>query len=118
MFLDNLFDNRGLFDPWIGDPVQSSRLKAYCRVFIDGFEITDKIDPHLVSVRVTDTSPKSAIELEVDDRDGRLPLPKLGSLVTMTLGWATGGAAFTASARILDIEYGVQRGSAGRAPHC
>ena len=110
-FLDNLYVPGQLFDPWLGDPVQSSRLKAYCRVFIDGFEITDKLDPHLVSVRVIDGGPKSMIELEVDDRDGKLPLPKLGSLVTVTLGWQTGGPVFTTlPERIQDIECGVQRG--------
>ena len=45
-----------------------------------------KIDPHLISVRIQDGN-QYKCEIEVDDRDGRLPLPPLQANVEVRLGW-------------------------------
>src|SRR5665213_3614600 len=59
---------------------QASRIRAYCRVFVYGVDITNNLDPHLLSVRIIDGAPPRA-ELEIDDRDGHLPIPPRGASV-------------------------------------
>ena len=111
---DNLLSQFGTgFDPFVGTVKQTNRLKAYCRVWVAGVEVTKKLDPHLISVRIVDGTPSRICDLEIDDRDGTLPLPPLESLIRVNLGWVSESTFVDWVGRVQDLEYGVERGSGG-----
>lgn len=91
------------FDPFLGTPTQTNRLRAYCTIIVDGFNITNKLDPHLISVRVVDEGIGSA-EIEIDDREGRLPIPLLGKSVQIQLGWTTESMKVVFTGTTNDVE--------------
>ena len=76
------------FDPFTGVDIQTKRYRAHCRILVDGVDVTDRIEPHLISVRVISGEPFTA-EIELDDRDARLPAPALNAKVNVELGWAS-----------------------------
>jgi hypothetical protein len=76
------------FDPFKGVDIQTKRYRAHCRILVAGVDVTDRIEPHLISVRVISGSPFTA-EIELDDRDARLPAPPMNAPVNIELGWAS-----------------------------
>jgi uncharacterized protein len=117
--VSNIID---FFDPWLApaDELggQSSRLQAYCQIVVDGVDITSRLEPFLVSVTVYDGATFHC-DIELDDRDGRLPIPPWGAPVNVTLGWQ-GGTSRTWNFKIVDIEHGFGRKQGGRRMwvHC
>lgn len=86
-----------LNDPWVApDPTQggqSGRIKAFCKVVVAGFDITSRLEPYLLSVEVHDGASDGHgfwAQIELDDREGQLPIPPFGSPVSITLGWVGG----------------------------
>lgn len=65
---------------------------AAWRVTLDGKDLSDKINPRLVSLRLSEKRGEASDELELvlHDHDGRLDLPKEGARLTVALGWARG----------------------------
>jgi len=115
-FTGNLF--RGLDpDPFkVTDPiamVQTNRMRAAWRVFVAGKDVTEQLDPHLILARVTDKSNTAECELELDDRDGTLPIPPLGSPIRVYVGWKNEESALAFDGKVWDIEYSAQRGQGG-----
>ena len=116
------------FDPFQGTEVQTFRYRAHCRITVNGLDVTDRLEPHLVSVRVIDGSPFTA-EIELDDRDARLPAPPPGAAVMIELGsglgeadpgvrWSpkpTGGKRLRAQGRAGGACSSMLRGPCGRA---
>lgn len=121
-----------LFDPWIGTPQQTSRRVAQCQILLGDLDVTSRLDPHLISVHVIDAGGVSySCDIELDDRDGRLPLPPLGLPVTVNLGWLdvptqpaqtrTSEGLYTVySGQVSSIEHGFGRKEGGRRlwVHC
>jgi hypothetical protein len=104
----------GQLDPFIGTIQQTSRLRAFITVTVDGVDITSKIEPHLISCRILDKDVASECELEIDDRDGRLPIPPLLARVQVELGWRSEQMYKTFSGMIMDFEHGFGRKQGGR----
>jgi uncharacterized protein len=108
-------------DPFGGSPVQSNRLRAYCKINIDGLsgsvDVTSRLQPFLLSVRVRNgiggVSDYTA-EIELDDRDARLPIPPLGAHVTIDLGWISENAYQVFDGTVQDVEHGFARKQGGR----
>src|SRR4029077_20498677 len=100
---DTLIDDA--IDPFIGTPRQTSRMRAYCKITVDGFDVTSKLEPHLISVHVTAGEPGMAAELELDDRDGTLPLPPIGARILIQLGWETEQIVNVFIGSIEDLEH-------------
>ncbi|HEX8583044.1 MAG TPA: contractile injection system protein, VgrG/Pvc8 family [Allosphingosinicella sp.] len=55
-------------------------------------DLTPKVRPRLISLTLTDKRAGEAdqLEIELDDSDGGLALPRLGATLTLQLGWKAG----------------------------
>lgn len=102
------------FDPWYGDVTQSMRLKARCKILVAGVDVTSRLDPHLESVHVLDMGSPYNCEVELDDRDGRIPMPPLNSPLVVELGWANEETEMVYNGTIMDVESGFSRKAGGR----
>lgn len=62
------------------------------RVLLDGEDLTDRIAPRLLSLRLMQKRGGAADELnlELQDHDGRLELPRKGAVLRVQLGWKRG----------------------------
>ena len=100
-------------DPFQGAYTQANRMRAFCEITIDGVNITDKIEPHLISVRIVDGD-QLQCEIELDDRDALLPIPPLLASVQVALGWQRESMVKTFDGVIIDLEHGFGRKQGGR----
>src|SRR5262245_20807435 len=109
---------------------QGSRRKAVYQVLIGGSEgtaeagytdvapwddVTAKLDPHLISITVTDKEDsidKAAIEL--DDRDAKLNIPPDAAPIQIWLGWHTEGVHLIFEGTVDSVESGFGRRQGGR----
>ncbi|WP_312836751.1 phage late control D family protein [Pantoea sp.] len=59
------------------------------RLTLEGADITQRIEKRLISLTLTDNRGFEAdqLDIELDDRDGLLQLPRRGVLLTLALGW-------------------------------
>ena len=110
----------GQLDPFIGSVTQTHRMRAFVRIMVAGVDITHKIYPHLISVRVRDEWPEPSAEIEIDDRDGKMPLPPLDGAVTIALGWQSETMVTVFDGVVHDFEHGFARKQGGRRMwvHC
>jgi phage protein D len=67
------------------------------RVTLDGKDLTSKVRPRLISLRLTEKRGGEADELELvlDDADGKLAIPKKGVIIACALGWRRGTDVIT-----------------------
>ena len=100
-------------DPFHGAYTQTNRMRAYCQVTVGGIDITDRIEPHLISVRIVDGN-NWECEIELDDRDALVPIPPIGGPCTVALGWMREQMYKTFEGVILDVEHGFGRKQGGR----
>jgi uncharacterized protein len=100
-------------DPFKGTFTQSNRMRAFCQVNVNGEDITYKLDPHLISVRIVDGD-HFQCEIEIDDRDAMLPIPPILGSCSVALGWAREQMIKVFDGVILEVEYGVGRKQGGR----
>lgn len=71
---------------------QSLRRNAHCEVYVDGKNVTDVLDPYLISVEVNDKLVgMDECHIELDDRDGKLAIPPDDATVQVRLGWSGQG---------------------------
>lgn len=71
---------------------QGLRRHAYCDIRINGESVTDRLDPHLISVQVIlKSSGVNTCSIELDDRDGQLPIPPQPAQLSVYLGWSSVG---------------------------
>lgn len=105
--------NRPLYDPFIGTVTQTHRLRAVCKILVGGYDVSSKLDPHLINMHVID-GPQAALHVELDDRDGRLPLPPLGTQIIVSIGWFNEPLWKVFGGVIFDIEHGFGREQGGR----
>jgi hypothetical protein len=121
------------FDPFNvggGGPVQTGRLRAYVKIIISGMpaigvdgplDITSALEPYLLSVRVRDGIVNGyGAEIELDDRDARLPIPPIGATVDIEMGWLGEGSYKVYEGQVQDVEHGFARKEGGRKMwiHC
>jgi len=62
------------------------------RVTLDGNDLTDRIRPRLITLRLSERRGGDADQLEItlDDSDGRLAMPREGATLSVQLGWSAG----------------------------
>jgi phage protein D len=62
------------------------------RLTLDGQDLTDRVRPRLVSLRLSEKRGGEAddLDLVLDDSDGRLVIPRKGVLIRLALGWKCG----------------------------
>ncbi|KAF0115504.1 MAG: Late control protein D [Hyphomonadaceae bacterium] len=65
---------------------------AQMRVSLAGIDLSDKIDPRLISLSICEKRGNEAdqLDLVLHDRDGDLEIPKTGALLKVELGWKYG----------------------------
>jgi hypothetical protein len=102
-----------LWNQFTGTLQQTTRRKAICIITINGLDVTDRLDPYLISVDILDDGWPNCI-IELDDRDGRLPIPPLSSPVTVVLGWTSESAVVVFAGETREIESGFGRTAGGR----
>src|SRR5262245_51952898 len=63
------------YDPFTPSIARETlRRKAYCVINVGGIDVTNRLDPHLLSVTVILRADMyDEAHIEIDDRDGRLP---------------------------------------------
>lgn len=69
--------------------LQGRQAKPAWQILVDGMDITQTINRRLISLTMTDSRGFEAdtIELELDDSDGKLTLPRRGATMSLSLGW-------------------------------
>lgn len=93
------------------------RMRAYCRVYFNGQDLTSRLDPVLLSVRITSRKfGQSTCSLVIDDAYGRIPNPPDGARIWVDLGWADGSMTRSFQGIMADVVSMGQRRS-GRTLH-
>jgi uncharacterized protein len=94
---------------------QSQRMRALVKISVGGVDVTDNLNPYLISVRViTAKDATYNCEIELDDRDAQLPIPPLGAPVVVELGWTTETMVVSFDGWTVDVEHAFQRNQGGR----
>jgi len=85
--------------PWINGQQNSPAF----RLTMDGADITQKLEKRLLSLTLTDNRGFEAdqLDIELDDADGQLQLPRRGVVLSLTLGWQ-GEALFPKGSYVVD----------------
>ena len=101
------------YDPYAkdADTQQSQRRRAYCRVTLNGRDISALVEPFLISLRIADGATDYRCELELDDRDGRLDIPAIGtgSKMTASIGWELESIYKNFDGNVDDVEHSGSR---------
>lgn len=65
---------------------------AAWKVTLDGTDLTDKLKPRLLSLRLSEKRGEEAdeLEIELEDFDGKLAIPPEGAVLSVDLGWQRG----------------------------
>jgi Bacteriophage probable baseplate hub protein len=92
------------YNPFIGNAKQAARVRAFCVIKINGLDITDRIMPFLISVRIIHR-PLLTAEIEIDDRKGWLPLPPVKADVEIQLGWVNERSGLLFNGKVWEVEY-------------
>lgn len=85
--------------PWINGQQNSPAF----RLTMDGADITQKLEKRLLSLTLTDNRGFEAdqLDIELDDADGQLQLPRRGVVLSLSLGWQ-GEALFPKGSYVVD----------------
>lgn len=87
------------------------RSKAFCRIWVSGKDVTERFDPHLLTVKITDKL--MAIDVAVitlDDRYGTLAIPADGEPLRIGLGWRDSQIYNVFEGTVTDVEHYGQKG--------
>lgn len=79
--------------------------RASYMVMIAGSDVTSKLNPHLISLRVSDNvgTHSDTATIQLDDTDGRLMLPTQGVPVAILLGWEEQGVRLVFSGTVDEV---------------
>lgn len=94
--------------PFNGRNQSTRRMQAAVKVVVDGFDVTTRLQEYLIKVHITDDG-TGKCEIELDDRDGRVPIPPLSSSVLVYLGWHTENLVRVFDGRTQQIEHSFSR---------
>lgn len=92
---------------------QSQRFRTYCKVVVNGIDVTDRLNPYLISVFVKD-GPEWEAAIELDDRNAALPIPPFQASLVIYLGWTSESSYSVFTGVISDVEHGFGRKLGGR----
>jgi len=95
---------------------QSHRVRAFCKIIVDGRDVTAAFDPYLISVTVIDKEggEVDTCSLELDDRNAQLAIPPDGAPVSVRLGWRSEGTRAVFDGVVSSVESGFSRKGGGR----
>ena len=64
-------------------------MRAGYRITIDGRNVTDNFDPHLIALTLTDNDGgrTDTLEITIDDTEGRIALPRAGAQIQAAIWW-------------------------------
>jgi phage protein D len=95
---------------------QGTRRRAFVSIDVDGKDVTDGFDPHLISVQVIETQGEEGdkCSIELDDRDGRLAIPPDQALVKVAMGWGGESLKVVFRGKVQSVESGFARRGGGR----
>jgi uncharacterized protein len=104
-----------LTSPWNGGS-QTNRQVAASVIIINGLDVTQKLHPYLIQVRVMCgvMLEDYNAEIELDDSYGQLPIPAIGSPATIGLGWQNEGTSTVFIGEVHDVEHACNRKAGGR----
>lgn len=76
------------------------------RILADRVDITRTLAAHLLSMRISDSAgmESDSIEIELDDHESIIELPRTGATLDVSLGYAGGSASLSASFMVDEIE--------------
>lgn len=85
---------------------------ATYRVTVDGADITSKLDPLLISLTINDQAGthSDTADLELDDSDGVLLMPKAGAEIEIELGWQGEGLSAVFKGKVDEVRSKGARG--------
>lgn len=92
---------------------QTKRYRAYCKIVINGRDVTSRLDPYLMSVTIRNGGVWEAT-IELDDRDGRLEIPPFQASVEIDLGWSSESNYRAFTGWVSDVMHGFGRSLGGR----
>jgi len=81
--------------------------KAIWRVTLDGMDLTDRIKPRLMDLRITSCRGDAAdqLDLRLDDADGKLAIPPRGAVLRVWLGWDGEGLTDLGTFTVDEVEH-------------
>jgi phage protein D len=81
--------------------------KAIWRVTLDGVDLTDRLKPRLMDVKVTSCRGDAAdqLDLRLDDADGKLAIPPRGAVLRVWLGWEGEGLTDMGTFAVDEVEH-------------
>jgi len=81
--------------------------KAIWRVVLDGADLTDRLKPRLMDLRVTSCRGDAAdqLDLRLDDSDGKLAIPPRGATLRVWLGWEGEGLTDMGTFTVDEVEH-------------
>jgi hypothetical protein len=111
-----IFDPTGSPYANAADPQQANRLRADVGIQFAGMWITAKTLPFLISMRLLTGAhiEDYQCEIELDDRDGTLPIPPIDSPLNVIIGWRGEDSPIVWEGVVHDIEHGFGRKQGGR----
>src|ERR1700743_1388945 len=67
---------------------------AIYSISVDGNDVSSAFDPVLISMTISQTDGGSAdsLDLELDDSNGQIELPRVGASISASLGWSDTGS--------------------------
>jgi len=88
-------------------PPRSGSLQPAYRIDVEGKDITSTLQPRLMSLTLTDNRGFEAdqLDLELDDSDGKLTLPRRGVMLSVSLGWQGDALIHKGTFTVDDIEH-------------
>lgn len=86
--------------------------RAVYSITVDGTPVTDRFDPHLISLKInlTDGGKSDSLEIELDDAEGQIQLPREGADIAATIRWADDGGAVSFQGKTDEPESSGSRG--------
>lgn len=77
------------------------------RITLAGEDITQRIQPRLMQLTLTDNRGMEAdqLDLTLDDSDGRLDIPTRGASIHLSLGWSDTGLIDKGSYTVDEVEH-------------
>lgn len=77
------------------------------RITLGGKDLTDSIEPRLISLSLDESRSDEAdtLMLALDDADGKLAIPKRGEVLRVAFGWAATGIVDKGSFTINEVEH-------------
>ena len=90
--------------------------RALFEVTVGGTNITPQLEPVLIGLRVADKvgTHTDSVDLEVDDTEARIILPRKGAKVTVALGWENEGLRNVFSGTVDEVKSSGSRGGGRR----